>query len=413
MNGLIATTIIDPAGAADHVMQSLGHDGLTIGLLVVVVLCMISVLCLSSWLKHRFRETVDPALIRVFNRRIVGWLTIYTLLGLTTLFGATATVVFFGLVAFWALREFITMTPTRRADHRTLFWVFLIFLPLQYVLAAFSGNPKLFIVFAVVIPVYASLFIAGRIAFDGDAERFLERTAKIHFGLLICVYALSHAPALLYLDLVYYDPPESSALVAMQDPQPDGSSIRSPILKEGLLPVQDPSTGSDVSKDVESSMPQPASDSDKEMTHYSHWNKSTARLLFFLVFMVQVSDFFQFFWDRLYGKNVIAGSVNRTKTWEGLVGAAICCGAFGMILQLVTRITPFTPYAAAIMAMVISVMGISGVMTMSAIKRDRGVSDYGTLVQGHAGVLDRIDAICFAAPIFYHLTRFFLVRDVG
>jgi phosphatidate cytidylyltransferase len=58
--------------------------------------------------------------------------------------------------------------------------------------------------------------------------------------------------------------------------------------------------------------------------------------------------------------------------------------------------------------MVISLMAISGTMTMSAIKRDRGVSDYGTLVQGHAGVLDRIDAICFAAPIFYHLTRFFL-----
>ena len=61
------------------------------------------------------------------------------------------------------------------------------------------------------------------------------------------------------------------------------------------------------------------------------------------------------------------------------------------------------------MSLVIAVMGFAGGMTMSAIKRDRGVKDYGTLVEGHGGVLDRIDSICFAAPVFYHLTRFFFV----
>ncbi len=59
------------------------------------------------------------------------------------------------------------------------------------------------------------------------------------------------------------------------------------------------------------------------------------------------------------------------------------------------------------MAIVISFMGFAGGMTMSAIKRDRGVKDYGTLVQGHAGILDRIDSLCFAAPVFYHLTKIF------
>ena len=63
------------------------------------------------------------------------------------------------------------------------------------------------------------------------------------------------------------------------------------------------------------------------------------------------------------------------------------------------------------MAMLISVMASSGSMTMSAIKRDRGVKDYGTLVMGHAGVLDRIDSVCFAAPIFFHVTKFFLGVD--
>jgi phosphatidate cytidylyltransferase len=61
------------------------------------------------------------------------------------------------------------------------------------------------------------------------------------------------------------------------------------------------------------------------------------------------------------------------------------------------------------MAMVIAFMGFAGAITMSAIKRDRGVKDYGTLVAGHGGILDRIDSICFAAPVFYHFTRYWLI----
>ena len=63
---------------------------------------------------------------------------------------------------------------------------------------------------------------------------------------------------------------------------------------------------------------------------------------------------------------------------------------------------------AAAMSLVISIMGFAGGLTLSAIKRDRGVRDYGTLVEGHGGVLDRIDSICFAAPVFFHLTLWWL-----
>jgi phosphatidate cytidylyltransferase len=63
------------------------------------------------------------------------------------------------------------------------------------------------------------------------------------------------------------------------------------------------------------------------------------------------------------------------------------------------------------MSAVIAVMGFAGSLTMSAIKRDRGVRDFGTLVEGHGGLLDRIDSICFAAPIFFHCTRWWLVLN--
>ena len=82
-----------------------------------------------------------------------------------------------------------------------------------------------------------------------------------------------------------------------------------------------------------------------------------------------------------------------------------------MVIQVVLPVTPFTWWGAGFMALIISIMASSGSMTMSAIKRDRGVKEHGTLVLGHAGVLDRIDSICFSAPIFFHLTRFFTDRE--
>ena len=69
--------------------------------------------------------------------------------------------------------------------------------------------------------------------------------------------------------------------------------------------------------------------------------------------------------------------------------------------------TPFTPWQSAGMSLAITLMGFAGGLVMSAIKRDRGVKDYGTLIEGHGGVMDRIDSICFAAPVFFHLTRYF------
>ncbi len=107
--------------------------------------------------------------------------------------GATLLCAVFSLLV---LREFITLAHTRRSDHRSLILAFFIVLPLQYVLVA----TERFNLFTVFIPVYVFLAIPVVSAIAGDPERFLERNAKIQWGIMVCVYGLSHAPALLLLD---------------------------------------------------------------------------------------------------------------------------------------------------------------------------------------------------------------------
>ncbi len=347
-------------------------------LLGIAVAMLATLMLIGRFLSGRSESVIDPAIVRAFNRRVAGWMLICVVLAMTMLFPRGLTVFLFFILSFWAMREFITITSTRRADHRTLFWVFVIFTPLQYVLIAlmsvqapgngtvlhlfgfeFSKSFQLAIskitaydVFTILIPVYATLFIAARIAFTGDRKRYFERIAKIQFAILICVYALSHAPALLYLKV--------------------GRRV-------------------DVFSEPEA------------------WSGDPRGLLFFLVILVQFSELMHFLFDKMFGRHVIAPNINSTKSWEGLICAACLTAVVGMLIQYtLAGITPFMPIGAALMAFLISVMGTSGSMTMSAIKRDRGVQDYGTLVTGHASILDRIDSICFAAPIFFHITRFFL-----
>ena len=106
----------------------------------------------------------------------------------------------FGFVSFFALREFVTLTHTRRADHRALLLAFFVILPMQYVLVGTS----LLNAFTVFIPVYVFFAIPVISALANDPFRFLERTAKIQWGITVTVYGMSHAPALLLLDLPGY-----------------------------------------------------------------------------------------------------------------------------------------------------------------------------------------------------------------
>jgi phosphatidate cytidylyltransferase len=95
-----------------------------------------------------------------------------------------------------------------------------------------------------------------------------------------------------------------------------------------------------------------------------------------------------------------------SKTWEGFVGGGLAAVALGAALSFAT---PFTPLQAAGMAAAIVVAGFCGGLVLSAVKRSMGVKDWGTMIEGHGGALDRMDSVTFAAPLFFHLTNYFFV----
>ncbi|MCU0967768.1 MAG: phosphatidate cytidylyltransferase [Rubrivivax sp.] len=115
--------------------------------------------------------------------------------------GPAGATLLFGALSFLALREFVTLAPTRRGDHRSLLLAFFAVLPVQYLAVALGWVEA----FGVFIPVFAFLALPVASALAGDPERFLERCAKIQWGIMVCVYGLSHAPALLLLEGRRYD----------------------------------------------------------------------------------------------------------------------------------------------------------------------------------------------------------------
>jgi phosphatidate cytidylyltransferase len=143
------------------------------------------------------------------------------------------------------------------------------------------------------------------------------------------------------------------------------------------------------------------------MLHIPAYEHQNAKLMFFLVLVVQLSDVLQYVWGKSIGRRRLAPSISPNKTWAGFVGGTASATAIGSAIWWAT---PFRPLLAAAMALVVTLMGFCGGLIMSAIKRDRGIKDYGSLIEGHGGVLDRIDSLCFAAPVFFHLTRFFCAQ---
>ena len=135
------------------------------------------------------------------NARMRTWWIMVGVFAVSILIGGTTTLVLFALTSFLAFREFATLTPTRRGDHRPLFLAFFLVLPAQYYFVA-SGSYGMFSIF---IPVYAFILIPAGMALAGETDDFLNRTARVQWGLLTCVYFISHVPALLTLSIPEYD----------------------------------------------------------------------------------------------------------------------------------------------------------------------------------------------------------------
>jgi len=297
---------------------------------------IVGLLALSSTITFfiKRRTAGEPnKVVANLDARVKAWWVMVAIFGVALATGGLGSVILFGLISFFALREFITLTPTRPGDHRTLFWVFFIVTPLQYYLVATHWYG----LFAILIPVYAFILVPTRSALAGDSEHFLERTAKIQWALMVCVFCVSHVPALLMLQIPGY---------AGQN----------------------------------------------------------AKLLLFFVLVVQISDVLQYVWGKLFGRHKIAPVISPSKTVEGFLGGILSATAIGAALWWAT---PFTWWQAALFSLLLTLMGFFGGLVMSAIKRDRGVKDYGTLIEGHGGVMDRIDSLCFAAPVFFHLVRYY------
>ncbi|EGV36029.1 phosphatidate cytidylyltransferase [Neisseria weaveri] len=127
-------------------------------------------------------------------------------------------------------------------------------------------------------------------------------------------------------------------------------------------------------------------------------------LLIFMIAVVQSSDVLQYVWGKTVGKRKIMPSLSPSKTVAGTVGGI---ASATVVAVLMSPITPFSPVQAALIGLVICLMGFFGGLVMSAIKRDYGVKDWGNMIQGHGGMLDRVDSVCFAAPVFFHIVRYF------
>jgi phosphatidate cytidylyltransferase len=301
------------------------------------VAALLSLATVIGWiLGRRVRSEGGQAVVANLNARVHAWWVMVAIFSVAFVFGRIATIVLFGLISFLALREFVTLTPTKPADHKALSVAFFVIIPVQYVLIGIQWYG----LFAVFIPVYAFLLLPSLSMVNQDTEHFLERSAKIQWGVFVTVYCISHAPALLLLDIPGYE-------------------------------------GQD------------------------------ALLLFYLVTVVQLSDVLQYVFGKLFGRHRIAPIVSPSKTLEGFVGGGVAATGVGAALWW---ITPFSPLQAGAMAGAVVAMGVMGGLVLSAVKRGLGAKDWGSMIRGHGGMLDRMDSVSFAAPIFFHLTRYFFAH---
>ena len=286
----------------------------------------------------RLRRPADEDRAREKHRelkaRIRSWWVMVAILVAALLLGRTAMIVLLAFVSYLALKEYLTIIPTRRAD-RVVLLVAYLSVPIQYywVATAWYG------MFVIFVPVYMFLILPAALVLRGETSGFLKAAGTLHWGLMIAVFAISHAAYLLAV------PPPGSA--------------------EG--------TG--------------------------------AGLLVFLIIATEFNDVAQFIAGRRFGRHKITPKVSPNKTVEGFLGGLLA--TIVLSAALAPLLTPIGVPQAAVIGAILAVAGFFGDIVMSAMKRDLGIKDTGTLLPGHGGILDRIDSLVFTAPLFFHTVRYF------
>lgn len=267
------------------------------------------------------------------NERIASWWVILAIFALALSTGKYGVVVLFAICSFAALREFLTLIEFERGDHWSLLAIVFAVLPLQFIFVAMNWVGMSF----VFIPVYGFLLLPVASAFRGSSKGFFPRISQYQWALMLCVYCISHLPAVMFLKIPKYD---------------DHNLV----------------------------------------------------LLVYLIFVVEISKALQDVISKLISARTIAPHISKSRNTAGFWGAILLASAIGASLHFMT---PFGIWGAFSMCFVTITVGLCGSFVMTAIKRDRGVRDFGYAVAGHGGFLDGMDALLYAAPIFYHLTRFF------
>ena len=263
------------------------------------------------------------------SQRIRSWWNMVAIFTAAMVLSPTISLIFFAFISFLALKEYLSIIPTRRADRRVLFWAYLA-IPLQYYWIAI-GWYGMFIIF---IPVFMFLFLPLRMIIIGETKSFLQAIGTLHWGLMTMVFSVSHVAFLLVL-------PEES--------NPVGGG---------------------------------------------------AGLVLYLVFLTQFNDVSQYVWGKMLGRRKIVPTVSPNKTWEGFLGGVATTTLLALLLAPI--LTPIEWPMAILAGLGISVGGFVGDVTISALKRDIGVKDSGSLLPGHGGILDRIDSLTYTAPLFFH-----------
>lgn len=300
--------------------------------LFIAVVALLAVASVAGFILSR-RSNGQNASVTNFNARTVAWWVMVAVLAVAFSLGKAGVLVLFAALSAVALYEFLILTANRRSDLISIVAVFAVVLPVQYYLLWTDWYG----LFSVFIPVYVFLFLPIIAVTRGDTSQFMGRVAELQWGVMICIFCLSHVPAFMMIDI----------------PGFEGRNIL---------------------------------------------------LIAFLLLVVQSSDVMQYVWGKLIGRRKIAPSLSPSKTVEGFLGGVASATVIGACLWW---ITPFTVLQAGLVALLLNLMGFAGGLVMSAIKRDRGVKDWGYIVKGHGGVLDRLDSIVFSAPLFFHLVRYY------